>query len=111
MRKERGAFHSPAVGAWLVLASLFRGLQAGAGRCGGWGVAAKRPGPCPSHPFPSPGECSPSQLEAIKTLHPEWLIGCHLQFKDDDSYFPARDVFMAEPGFDAARGEFARVCV
>lgn len=50
------------------------------------------------------GECSPSQMETIETLHPESLISCHLQFKQDVFDFPARDVFTAEPGFDATLG-------
>ncbi|KAF0877816.1 PO210 protein, partial [Crocuta crocuta] len=52
------------------------------------------------------GECSPSQLETIETLHPESLISCHLQFKQDVFDFPARDVFTAEPGFDATLGRY-----
>lgn len=60
-------------------------------------------------PFPSPGECSPAQMEIIETLHPESLLSCQLQFKQDFFDFPARDVFTAEPGFDATLGKFARV--
>ncbi|XP_047687526.1 nuclear pore membrane glycoprotein 210 isoform X1 [Prionailurus viverrinus] len=52
------------------------------------------------------GECSPSQMETIETLHPESLISCHLQFKQDVFDFPARDVFTAEPGFDATLGRY-----
>uniref|UniRef100_A0A452UKT8 Nucleoporin 210 n=1 Tax=Ursus maritimus TaxID=29073 RepID=A0A452UKT8_URSMA len=57
-------------------------------------------------PFPSPGECSPAQMEIIDTLHPESLISCQLQFKQDVFDFPARDVFTAEPGFDATLGRY-----
>lgn len=53
------------------------------------------------------GECSPAQREVIEALHPESLISCQLQFKQDVFDFPARDVFTVEPGFDAALGKFA----
>lgn len=59
------------------------------------------------HPVPS-GDCSPAQREVIKALHPESLISCQLQFKQDVFDFPARDVFTVEPGFDAALGKFAK---
>uniref|UniRef100_A0A452UK68 Nucleoporin 210 n=1 Tax=Ursus maritimus TaxID=29073 RepID=A0A452UK68_URSMA len=52
------------------------------------------------------GECSPAQMEIIDTLHPESLISCQLQFKQDVFDFPARDVFTAEPGFDATLGRY-----
>lgn len=69
-------------------------------------------GPSPSHlitaPNPVPlGECSPAQQEAIEAVHPESLISCQLQFKQDVFDFPAHDVFTVEPGFDAALGKFA----
>ncbi|GAB1291073.1 Nuclear pore membrane glycoprotein 210 [Apodemus speciosus] len=51
-------------------------------------------------------ECSPAQREAIEALHPESLISCQLQFKQDVFDFPARDVFSVEPGFDAALGQY-----
>lgn len=59
--------------------------------------------------FPSPGECSPAQMEVIETLRPESLISCQVQFKQDVFDFPARNVFTVEPGFDATLGELARV--
>uniref|UniRef100_A0A7N5KGU2 Nucleoporin 210 n=2 Tax=Ailuropoda melanoleuca TaxID=9646 RepID=A0A7N5KGU2_AILME len=52
------------------------------------------------------GECSPAQMEIIETLHPESLLSCQLQFKQDFFDFPARDVFTAEPGFDATLGRY-----
>ncbi|XP_073087206.1 nuclear pore membrane glycoprotein 210 isoform X1 [Manis javanica] len=52
------------------------------------------------------GECSPAQKEIIETLRPESLISCQLQFKQDVFDFPASDVFTAEPGFDAALGQY-----
>ncbi|KAL6076745.1 hypothetical protein STEG23_017626, partial [Scotinomys teguina] len=52
------------------------------------------------------GECSPAQREVIEALHPESLISCQLQFKQDVFDFPARDVFTVEPGFDAALGQY-----
>ncbi|XP_006749073.1 nuclear pore membrane glycoprotein 210 [Leptonychotes weddellii] len=52
------------------------------------------------------GECSPAQREIMETLHPESLISCQLQFKQDVFDFPARDVFTAEPGFDATLGRY-----
>lgn len=58
---------------------------------------------------PSLGECSLAQLEVIKNLHPESLISCEVQFKQDVFDFPACDVFAAEPLFDAALGESAGV--
>ena len=98
---------------WPALAPSFQGSNRRMQKPvqGGQGGAPSRSGPCPSHPFPSPGECSPSQMETIETLHPESLISCHLQFKQDVFDFPARDVFTAEPGFDATLGTFARVCM
>ncbi|ELR54201.1 Nuclear pore membrane glycoprotein 210, partial [Bos mutus] len=48
------------------------------------------------------GECSPGQAEGIAALRPEALLGCQLQFKQDVFDFPAREVFTAEPEFDAA---------
>nr|XP_045371334.1 nuclear pore membrane glycoprotein 210 [Camelus bactrianus] len=50
------------------------------------------------------GECSPAQVETIAALRPESLLSCQLQFKQDDFDFPAREVFTAEPEFDAALG-------
>lgn len=52
------------------------------------------------------GECSSAQLEVIETLHPESLISCQLHFKQDEFDFQARDVFTAEPGFDASLGRY-----
>ncbi|XP_034852350.1 nuclear pore membrane glycoprotein 210 [Mirounga leonina] len=52
------------------------------------------------------GECSPAQREIMETLHPESLISCQVQFKQDVFDFPARDVFTAEPGFDATLGRY-----
>ncbi|XP_054431060.1 nuclear pore membrane glycoprotein 210 [Pteronotus mesoamericanus] len=52
------------------------------------------------------GECSLAQMEVIKTLHPESLISCQVQFKQDVFDFPARDVFSAEPAFDSALGQY-----
>jgi hypothetical protein len=66
------------------------------------------PGSGPSHLLHTLGECSPAQREVIETLHPESLISCQLQFKQDVFSFPARDIFTVEPGFDAALGNCAR---
>ncbi|XP_039742517.1 nuclear pore membrane glycoprotein 210 isoform X2 [Pteropus medius] len=52
------------------------------------------------------GECSPAQMEVIETLRPASLISCQLQFKQDVFDFLARDVFTAEPKFDAALGQY-----
>nr|XP_015096854.1 nuclear pore membrane glycoprotein 210 isoform X2 [Vicugna pacos] len=52
------------------------------------------------------GECSPAQVETIAALRPESLLSCQLQFKQDDFDFPAREVFTAEPEFDAALGRY-----
>ncbi|XP_052575710.1 nuclear pore membrane glycoprotein 210 [Peromyscus californicus insignis] len=52
------------------------------------------------------GECSPAQREVIEALHPESLISCQLQFKQDVFDFPAHDVFTVEPGFDTALGQY-----
>ncbi|KAF6120710.1 nucleoporin 210 [Phyllostomus discolor] len=52
------------------------------------------------------GECSLAQLEVIKTLHPESLISCQVQFKQNVFDFPAHDVFSAEPAFDAVLGQY-----
>ncbi|XP_072576304.1 nuclear pore membrane glycoprotein 210 isoform X1 [Vulpes vulpes] len=52
------------------------------------------------------GECSPTQMEVIETLHPESLISCQLRFKQEVFDFPARDIFTAEPGFDTTLGRY-----
>ncbi|MEJ1279694.1 hypothetical protein NN561_010629 [Cricetulus griseus] len=52
------------------------------------------------------GECSPAQREVIEALHPESLISCQHQFKQDVFDFPARDIFTVEPGFDSALGQY-----
>ncbi|KAJ8786249.1 hypothetical protein J1605_006469 [Eschrichtius robustus] len=52
------------------------------------------------------GECSPGQVESIAALHPESLLGCQLQFKQDIFDFAAREVFTVEPEFDAALGRY-----
>ncbi|XP_045407447.1 nuclear pore membrane glycoprotein 210 isoform X2 [Lemur catta] len=52
------------------------------------------------------GECSLAQREVIKTLHPESLLSCQLQFQPAVSDFPARDYLTVEPGFDAALGQY-----
>uniref|UniRef100_G3SLU3 Nucleoporin 210 n=1 Tax=Loxodonta africana TaxID=9785 RepID=G3SLU3_LOXAF len=52
------------------------------------------------------GDCSPAQMDVIKDLHPESLISCQLQFKQEVFDFPARDIFTAEPRFDAAQGRY-----
>lgn len=46
-----------------------------------------------------------AQVEVIKKLHPESLISCQVQFKQDILNVPACDVFTAEPAFDAALGK------
>uniref|UniRef100_A0A669P513 Nucleoporin 210 n=1 Tax=Phasianus colchicus TaxID=9054 RepID=A0A669P513_PHACC len=51
------------------------------------------------------GECLPAQIEAIAELQPQSIISCHLKFDSDAFDFPARDVFIAEPGFDAVSGK------
>ncbi|XP_075407010.1 nuclear pore membrane glycoprotein 210 [Tenrec ecaudatus] len=52
------------------------------------------------------GECSPAQMDVIKNLHPESLIKCQIHFQQDIFDFPARDIFTAEPRFDAAQGRY-----
>lgn len=52
------------------------------------------------------GECSPAQVGGIAALHPESLLSCQLQFEQDVFDFPAREVFTAEPEFDAALGRY-----
>ncbi|XP_036893348.1 nuclear pore membrane glycoprotein 210 [Sturnira hondurensis] len=52
------------------------------------------------------GECSLAQMEVIKTLHPESLISCQVQFKQNVFDFPAHDVFSAEPAFDTVLGQY-----
>uniref|UniRef100_A0A803YR07 Nucleoporin 210 n=1 Tax=Meleagris gallopavo TaxID=9103 RepID=A0A803YR07_MELGA len=52
------------------------------------------------------GECLPAQIEAIAELQPQSIISCHLKFDSDAFDFPARDVFIAEPGFDAVSGHY-----
>lgn len=51
------------------------------------------------------GECLPAQIEAIAELQPQSIISCHVKFDSDASDFPAHDVFIAEPGFDAVSGK------
>lgn len=52
------------------------------------------------------GECLPAQIEAIAELQPQSIISCHLKFDSDAFDFPARDIFVAEPGFDAISGHY-----
>ncbi|XP_048171874.1 nuclear pore membrane glycoprotein 210 isoform X2 [Corvus hawaiiensis] len=52
------------------------------------------------------GECSPAQTEAIAELQPQSIISCHLDFNSDVFDFPAQDIFVAEPGFDAVSGHY-----
>ncbi|XP_071407089.1 nuclear pore membrane glycoprotein 210 isoform X2 [Pithys albifrons albifrons] len=52
------------------------------------------------------GKCLPAQTEAIAELKPQSIISCHLEFSSDVFDFPARDVFAAEPGFDADSGHY-----
>ncbi|NXA33455.1 PO210 protein, partial [Eudromia elegans] len=52
------------------------------------------------------GECLPAQVEAIAELQPESVISCHLNFDSGAFDFPARDIFIAEPGFDAISGHY-----
>ncbi|XP_065543397.1 nuclear pore membrane glycoprotein 210 isoform X2 [Lathamus discolor] len=52
------------------------------------------------------GECSPAQIEAISELQPQSIISCHLGFSNGVFDFPARDIFLAEPGFDAVSGHY-----
>uniref|UniRef100_A0A8C6NDG7 Uncharacterized protein n=1 Tax=Melopsittacus undulatus TaxID=13146 RepID=A0A8C6NDG7_MELUD len=52
------------------------------------------------------GECSPAQIEAISELQPQSIISCHLGFSNSVFDFPARDIFLAEPGFDAVSGHY-----
>uniref|UniRef100_A0A8C3UCH4 Nucleoporin 210 n=1 Tax=Catharus ustulatus TaxID=91951 RepID=A0A8C3UCH4_CATUS len=52
------------------------------------------------------GECSPAQTEAIAELQPQSIISCHLDFNSDAFDFPAQDIFVAEPGFDAISGHY-----
>ncbi|NWJ09888.1 PO210 protein, partial [Crypturellus undulatus] len=52
------------------------------------------------------GECLPAQIEAIAELQPESIISCHLNFDSDAFDFPAHDIFIAEPGFDAISGHY-----
>ncbi|NXW83436.1 PO210 protein, partial [Alopecoenas beccarii] len=52
------------------------------------------------------GECLPAQIEAIAELQPQSIINCHLDFNHDGYDFPAREIFTAEPGFDAVAGHY-----
>uniref|UniRef100_A0A8B9BT14 Nucleoporin 210 n=1 Tax=Anser brachyrhynchus TaxID=132585 RepID=A0A8B9BT14_9AVES len=52
------------------------------------------------------GECLPAQIEAIAELQPQSIISCHLNFNGDTFDFPAHDIFIAEPGFDAVSGHY-----
>ncbi|XP_017690370.1 PREDICTED: nuclear pore membrane glycoprotein 210 [Lepidothrix coronata] len=52
------------------------------------------------------GECLPTQVEAIAELQPQSILSCHLDFSSDVFDFSARDVFTAEPGFDALSGHY-----
>uniref|UniRef100_A0A672U212 Nucleoporin 210 n=1 Tax=Strigops habroptila TaxID=2489341 RepID=A0A672U212_STRHB len=52
------------------------------------------------------GVCSPAQIEAISELQPQSIISCHLGFSNGVFDFPARDIFLAEPGFDAVSGHY-----
>ncbi|XP_025010313.2 nuclear pore membrane glycoprotein 210 isoform X3 [Gallus gallus] len=52
------------------------------------------------------GKCLPAQIEAIAELQPQSIISCHLKFDSDAFDFPARDIFVAEPGFDAISGHY-----
>uniref|UniRef100_A0A8C5TEY0 Nucleoporin 210 n=1 Tax=Malurus cyaneus samueli TaxID=2593467 RepID=A0A8C5TEY0_9PASS len=52
------------------------------------------------------GECSPAQTEAIAELQPQSIISCHLDFSSDAFDFPAQDIFIAEPGYDAVLGHY-----
>lgn len=47
----------------------------------------------------------PAQIEAIAELQPQSIISCHLDFNNDAFDFPAHDIFIAEPGFDAVSGK------
>lgn len=47
----------------------------------------------------------PAQIEAIAELQPQSIISCHLNFNGDTFDFPAHDIFIAEPGFDAVSGK------
>uniref|UniRef100_A0A8C4M8E5 Nucleoporin 210 n=1 Tax=Equus asinus asinus TaxID=83772 RepID=A0A8C4M8E5_EQUAS len=48
----------------------------------------------------------PAVAPYFRALLPESLISCQLQFKPDVFDLPARDVFTAEPAFDAALGRY-----
>ncbi|NXS92696.1 PO210 protein, partial [Jacana jacana] len=52
------------------------------------------------------GECLPAQIEAIAELQPQSILSCHLDFNNDVFDFPAHDIFIAEPGFDAVSGHY-----
>ncbi|XP_009565294.2 nuclear pore membrane glycoprotein 210 isoform X5 [Cuculus canorus] len=52
------------------------------------------------------GECLPAQIEAVAELQPQSLISCLLDFSSDAFIFPAQDIFIAEPGFDAVSGHY-----
>ncbi|NWX09478.1 PO210 protein, partial [Caloenas nicobarica] len=52
------------------------------------------------------GECLPAQIEAIAELQPQSIINCHLDFNHDGLDFPAHEIFIAEPGFDAVSGHY-----
>ncbi|XP_040424350.1 nuclear pore membrane glycoprotein 210 [Cygnus olor] len=52
------------------------------------------------------GECLPAQIEVIAELQPQSIISCHLNFNGDTFDFPAHDIFIAEPGFDAVSGHY-----
>ncbi|NWS71177.1 PO210 protein, partial [Crotophaga sulcirostris] len=52
------------------------------------------------------GVCLPAQIEAITELQPQSIISCHLDFNSGAFDFPAHDIFIAEPGFDAVSGHY-----
>ncbi|XP_063796677.1 nuclear pore membrane glycoprotein 210 [Pseudophryne corroboree] len=52
------------------------------------------------------GECSAAQIEAIKDLHPENLIHCHLHFKDQNTEISPPEIFITNTAFDLETGHY-----
>eukprot|EP00079_Xenopus_tropicalis_P032145 XP_017945916.1 PREDICTED: nuclear pore membrane glycoprotein 210 [Xenopus tropicalis] len=52
------------------------------------------------------GQCSAAQIEAIKELHPESVINCHLQLNDRKAEVAPWDIFAATPSFNVEAGQY-----
>ncbi|XP_018095905.1 nuclear pore membrane glycoprotein 210 [Xenopus laevis] len=52
------------------------------------------------------GQCSANQIEAIKELHPENVINCHLKFTDHKVEVAPSDIFAVAPSFSVEAGQY-----